>query len=46
MTQDELFAASVRLDRLMRSLLKNYPERIFLKCGVSQIPLVVGMMNG
>jgi hypothetical protein len=43
---DPRFDQAVRLDRMLRSLLKDYPERMFLKCGVSQIPLVVGMING
>jgi len=40
------FEQAVRLDQMLRAMLKDYPERMFLKCAVSQIPLVVGMING
>lgn len=43
--QEATFAKGVRLDRICRSLLKDYPARMFLRCGVSRLSLAYGIAS-
>jgi hypothetical protein len=45
--QQQAFAKAVRLDRMLRSLVRNYSERMILRSGVSRIALGWGSgING
>lgn len=45
-TEKRILDAGARLDRMLRSLLKDYPLRTLLPCGVSHMALGWGSCRG